>query len=140
MFDVNETLIDIESLNPYFARVFGDSGVLREWFGQLVTYSMTVTLAECYADFFSLGQSVLRMIAEYRDVELTDEDVLALADAMASMPPHPDVPAVPRHWSGPAWATTSRASSVSTHCVCSNPRRRSIGMRRSTRAWLRRRA
>ncbi|WP_205633305.1 haloacid dehalogenase type II [Mycobacteroides immunogenum] len=91
VFDVNETLIDIESLNPYFARVFGDSGVLREWFGQLVTYSMTVTLAQCYVDFFSLGQSVLRMIAEYRDVELTDEDVLALADAMASMPPHPDV-------------------------------------------------
>lgn len=91
VFDVNETLIDIESLEPYFARIFGDSRVLREWFGQLVMYSMTVTVAEGYVDFFSLGKAVLRMIAEYRRVELTDRDVTTLADEMAVMPAHPDV-------------------------------------------------
>lgn len=91
VFDVNETLIDIESLNPYFAMVFGDSDVLREWFGQLVTYSMTVTLSGSYVDFFSLGKSVLRMVAEYHGVDLLDGDVMALADAMTAMPAHPDV-------------------------------------------------
>jgi 2-haloacid dehalogenase len=45
VFDVNETLIDIESLAPIFGRVFGDPRVLREWFGQLVMYSMTITLS-----------------------------------------------------------------------------------------------
>ncbi len=91
VFDVNETLIDIEALTPYFTEVFGDAGVLREWFGQLVTYSMTVTVSDRYVDFFLLGQSVLRMIAAYRGVELTDGDVTALADAMATMPAHPEV-------------------------------------------------
>ena len=33
VFDVNETLIDIESLEPHFVRMFGDPRVLREWFG-----------------------------------------------------------------------------------------------------------
>jgi 2-haloacid dehalogenase len=46
VFDVNETLIDIESLEPHFVRIFGDGRVLREWFGQLVMYSMAVTLSD----------------------------------------------------------------------------------------------
>jgi 2-haloacid dehalogenase len=45
VFDVNETLIDIVALEPLFERVFGDGRVLREWFGQLVLYSMTTTLS-----------------------------------------------------------------------------------------------
>ena len=39
IFDVNETLLDIESISPLFKRVFGDECVLREWFGQLILYS-----------------------------------------------------------------------------------------------------
>ena len=37
VFDVNETLIDIDSITPVFERIFGDPGVTRTWFGQLVT-------------------------------------------------------------------------------------------------------
>ena len=33
VFDVNETLLDIESLAPLFQRLFGDRKVVREWFG-----------------------------------------------------------------------------------------------------------
>jgi hypothetical protein len=39
------TLIDIGALKPHFESTFGDPGVLREWFGQLDMYSMTVTLS-----------------------------------------------------------------------------------------------
>lgn len=91
VFDVNETLLDIEALEPLFTRLFGRPGVLREWFDQLVLYSMTVTLADCYTDFSSLGQAVLRMLAEVHAVELSASDAAALADALATMPAHPDV-------------------------------------------------
>ena len=57
VFDVNETLIDIDSMTPLFTRIFGDARALREWFAQLVVYSMTATLAERYTDFFTLGSS-----------------------------------------------------------------------------------
>jgi 2-haloacid dehalogenase len=53
VFDVNETLVDIDSMTPLFARIFGDPRALREWFAQLVMYSMTATLAGRYTDFSS---------------------------------------------------------------------------------------
>ncbi|MCW2591974.1 MAG: hdl IVa [Mycobacterium sp.] len=91
VFDVNETLIDIESIAPHFERIFGDPAVLRIWFGELVLYSMTLTLSNCYTDFFSLGQAVLQMIGQLRGVDVTDDDRAALGTAMRTMPAHPDV-------------------------------------------------
>jgi 2-haloacid dehalogenase len=91
VFDVNETLIDIESMATLFEEVFGARTVLREWFGQLVMYSMAATLAECYVDFFTLGQGVLRMLGDIHGVTVTDGDVARLKTALANMPAHPDV-------------------------------------------------
>jgi len=91
VFDVNETLIDITSLDPQFERMFGDRGVLREWFNQLVLYSMTVTLSEHYVDFFTLGQAVLRMTADVHGVAITADDLDEVARGMLTMPAHPDV-------------------------------------------------
>lgn len=91
VFDVNETLIDIDYLATFFDELFGDERVAREWFGQLVMYSMTVTLSEQYVDFFTLGQGVLRMIADIYRIRLTDNDADRLQTAMSSMPAHPDV-------------------------------------------------
>ena len=91
VFDVNETLIDIESLAPHFERMFGDRLILREWFNQLVMYSMTATLSGRYFDFFSLGQAVLRMIGDIRGVPISENDLEDLAYGMRTMPAHPDV-------------------------------------------------
>jgi 2-haloacid dehalogenase len=90
VFDVNETLIDIDSIAPLFGELFGDQRVLREWFGQLVMYSMATTPSDRYVDFFTLGQGVLRMLADIYRVDITDEDALRLKAAMLAMPPHPD--------------------------------------------------
>jgi 2-haloacid dehalogenase len=91
VFDVNETLIDIETLRPHFERIFGAGDVLREWFNQLVMYSMTATLSGSYVDFFTLGQAVLRMIGDNRQVPVTDHDLDELAHGMRTLPAHPDV-------------------------------------------------
>jgi 2-haloacid dehalogenase len=48
VFDVNETLLDIEFMNSLFERVFGDRRVLREWFNQLILYSNAITLSGPY--------------------------------------------------------------------------------------------
>jgi 2-haloacid dehalogenase len=91
VFDVNETLIDIESIAPLFGELFGDQEVLREWFGQLVMYSMTATLAEHYVDFFTLGQGVLHMLADIHHVDISEHDLARLQTQMRTMPAHPDV-------------------------------------------------
>ena len=55
VFDVNETLLDIEFMTPLFQRLFGDRKALREWYGQLVLYSNAITLSGPYTTFFTLG-------------------------------------------------------------------------------------
>ena len=91
IFDVNETLIDFESMTPLFQRVFGDERVLREWLGHLILYSMTLTLSGLYKDFFSLGQGLFEMVGEIRKVQVSPADVEALKTGMLTMPAHPDV-------------------------------------------------
>jgi 2-haloacid dehalogenase len=91
VFDVNETLIDIESLAPVFERIFGDRRAMREWFGQLITYSMTTTLSGHYIDFFALGQGVLQMLATFHHADITDKDLPDIQQAMLTMPAQPDV-------------------------------------------------
>ncbi len=49
VFDVNETRLDIATLEPLFQRLFGSGAVMREWFAQLVLYSQTMTLASAPA-------------------------------------------------------------------------------------------
>jgi NADPH:quinone reductase len=91
VFDVNETLLDITALEPVFATVFGDPRIAREWFGQLVTYSMTLTLSDVYTDFFTLGEAVLRMLGDIHGVEITDDDLHAVRTGFSTMPAHVDV-------------------------------------------------
>lgn len=91
VFDVNETLIDIDFLAPLFERVFGDPQAMREWFNQLVMYSMTATLSGHYVDYFSLGQAILQMQAATHRIAITNDDIRAIKDRMLTMPAHPDV-------------------------------------------------
>jgi 2-haloacid dehalogenase len=91
VFDVNETLLDIEFMNPLFKRVFGDEKVLREWFNQLVLYSEAITLSGPYTTFFNLGQGVLRMLGTIHGVSIADSDVDELRTRLLTMPAHPDV-------------------------------------------------
>ncbi len=91
VFDVNETLLDIETLGPLFARLFGNARVMREWFAQLVLYSQSMTLAGLYAPFGQIGIGALRMIGEIRGAPVGEDDVEELRSRMRIMPAHPEV-------------------------------------------------
>ncbi|OCB21079.1 haloacid dehalogenase, type II [Mycobacterium malmoense] len=90
VFDVNETLVDIDSLAPLFIDLFGDERVLREWFAQLVMYSMSATLADSYVKFSTLAQGVLRMVGDVHRVDVSDDDLHRLKTGLLTMPAHPD--------------------------------------------------
>ena len=97
VFDVNETLLDIDTLTPFFTRVFGKQNVLREWFAQLVLYSQTMTLSGLYTPFGEIGVGALQMIADIRQVTLTETDIDEFKERMSNLPAHPDaVPALTR--------------------------------------------
>jgi 2-haloacid dehalogenase len=39
VFDVNETLLDLDALRPTFDRIFNDPAAMRLWFADLILYS-----------------------------------------------------------------------------------------------------
>ncbi|MGM8937793.1 haloacid dehalogenase type II [Psychrobacter glaciei] len=95
VFDVNETLLDIDTLAPLFSRLFDNEKILREWFAQLVLYSQTMTLSGLYTPFGELGVAALQMTADIHSVTLTKSDIDELKERMSKMPAHPDaVPAL----------------------------------------------
>ena len=91
VFDVNETLLDFDSMNPLFEKIFGDRRVMREWLSQLILYSMTITLSGLWESYFTLGQGLLKMVGDVHGVQVTDDDVEEIRQAMLTMPAHPDV-------------------------------------------------
>ena len=95
VFDVNETLVDIESIGPFFERKFGDRKVLREWFNQLILHSNVITLSGYYETFFTLGQGVLEMLGTIYGASIRPADLQELSSSMLSMPEHKDIPGRP---------------------------------------------
>jgi hypothetical protein len=62
VFDVNETLLDLETLQPTFQRIFGDKLAMRLWFAYLILYSAALTVANSYAPFTDIGGAVMTML------------------------------------------------------------------------------
>jgi len=97
VFDVNETLLDITTLEPLFERLFGDPAVMREWFAQLILYSQTMTLSGLYTPFGKLAGGTLRMIGTTHGVAIAEGDITELAERIGTIPAHADaVPALTR--------------------------------------------
>src|SRR5258708_37191014 len=93
VFDVNETLLDLETMEPTFQRIFDDKGAMRLWFANLIMYSAALTVAGCYVPFTDIGAAVMKMLADTRGIEIDDKDKKELTDKFSTMPPHPEGPA-----------------------------------------------
>ena len=91
LFDVNETLLDLGALDPHFEQAFGDAGVRRVWFLQLLQSALVATVTGAYSDFGQVGEAALEMVAERQGVQLTDEDRDLILGGMRELPPHPEV-------------------------------------------------
>ena len=64
VFDVNETLLDLKTMEPTFQRIFGEKNAMRLWFANLILYSSALTEAACYVPFTDTGSAVMKMLAE----------------------------------------------------------------------------
>ncbi len=91
VFDVNETLLDLAAMDPYFERVFGDAGVRRAWFNQMIQSALVATVTGAYSQFGAIGMAALTMTAQQAGVELHDEDRDTILGQMRQLPAHPEV-------------------------------------------------
>ena len=93
IFDVNETLLDLTTMEPTFERIFGDKGAMRFWFANFIMYSAALTVAGCYVPFTDIGSAVMKMLADTRGIRIQDADKKELVEKFSTMPPYPEVPA-----------------------------------------------
>jgi 2-haloacid dehalogenase len=92
VFDVNETLLDLAAMDPHFERVFGDAGVRRAWFNQMIQSALVATVTGAYSQFGQIGMAALEMTAQRAGVELADADREAILGQIRTLPAHPEVP------------------------------------------------
>src|ERR687893_2503292 len=93
VFDVIETLLDLAALDPLFERAFGDAGVRRAWFQQVLQSAFMATITGAYSDFGAVGAAALQMTAEREGVRLSEAERQEILGGMRELPPHPEVPA-----------------------------------------------
>ena len=96
VFDVNETLLDLGTMEPTFQRIFGEKSAMRLWFANFIMYSAALTVAGCYVPFTEIGAAVMKMLADTRGIKIDDRDKKELTEKFSTMPPHPEVPAALR--------------------------------------------
>lgn len=90
-FDVNETLLDLGSLDAAFEDLFGSAAVRGQWFAQMLQLSFVGGLTGRYVDFTTAQHAALRMLAERHGRAITADRVTALVTRMRSLPAHPEV-------------------------------------------------
>ena len=92
VFDVNETLLDLRTMEPIFERIFGERQAMRLWFANFIMYSAALTVAGCYVPFTDIGAAVMKMLADTRGIRISDADKRELTQEFSTMPPHAEVP------------------------------------------------
>jgi 2-haloacid dehalogenase len=90
-FDVNETLLDLRSLDPVFEGLFGDPSVRVQWFAQMLQVGFVGAITDRYVDFTTAQGAALDMLAQRRAVTLPPDAADRVAATMRSLAAHPDV-------------------------------------------------
>jgi len=91
VFDVNETLLDLKSLDPFFEKHFGNASIRTSWFGQVLRNSLVATITGQYEDFGKIAGVALDMTAQLQHIILSDDGRTEILAGVRSLPPHPDV-------------------------------------------------
>lgn len=91
LFDINETVLNLSSLQPKFTTAFDDDKALSLWFSQLLHASTVCIATKVKSDFSTLASTMLDVIAGRLGVSLTAEVKTNLLSGFGCLPPHEDI-------------------------------------------------
>lgn len=93
LFDVNETLLDINSMKASISEVLdGRDDLVPLWFTTLLHYSLVDTVTDNYHGFSEIAVAALQMVAKQAGIAIShDRAEKAVIIPMRSLPPHADV-------------------------------------------------
>jgi 2-haloacid dehalogenase len=91
VFDLMGTLLDLQALDPYFERFFGDAAVRKEWLAQTLQLAMAAVLTNSYEDFGVQADTGLEMTARHYKVSLLGEEKNLILSTLRKLRPYPEV-------------------------------------------------
>ena len=91
LFDVNETLLDMDPVKKKINSLLGSKLGFRIWFGMLLQYSLVDNTTSEYHDFSTIGSAALDMAAMALDEKPDNDDKLKALSLMEKLPPYKDV-------------------------------------------------
>ena len=94
VFDVNETLLDLNAMKERVAEALDGRGdLLPLWFTTMLQYSLVAAVGDNYGDFGAIGSAAMMMVARNHGIELSREAAREAMTPIRSLPPHPEVAA-----------------------------------------------
>ena len=91
VFDLMGTLLDLQALDAYFERFFGEATVRKEWFMQTLQLAMAATLTNSYEDFGVQADTGLEMTARHYKVSMLGEEKNLILGTLRKLRPFPEV-------------------------------------------------
>ncbi|SMG12424.1 2-haloacid dehalogenase [Marivirga sericea] len=91
VFDVNETLLDLQKLQQAIQNSFQDQHAFKIWFSTLLQYAMVESITSQHHSFAEIGKATLRMTAEKLGKHISDDSIASTISLITQLPPHPDV-------------------------------------------------
>jgi 2-haloacid dehalogenase len=91
VFDLMGTLLDLQALDPYFERFFGDAAVRKEWSMQTLQLAMAAMLTNAYEDFGVQADTGLEITARHYKVSLLGEEKNLILSTLRKLRPYPEV-------------------------------------------------
>ena len=92
IFDVNETLLDMQPLRIAINEGVGSALAFDHWFAKLLQFSLVETVTGTYHDFAEIGTAVLSMTAKKFSAEISEGRIKEILGNMVYLDPHPEVP------------------------------------------------
>lgn len=91
VFDVNETLLDLEPFRAWFSERFKNRPDAATWFSELLRISFVSSVTDRYVPFPALAASALETVAARSGVLVTASDTALAANIFTTLPAHPEV-------------------------------------------------
>ncbi len=91
VFDVNETLLDLEPVRRWFAERFDDRPDAPTWFSELLRLSFVSSVTDQYVPFTHLAAAALETVAERSGANAGAQDMAKIGSIFATLPAYPDV-------------------------------------------------
>ncbi len=112
-FDVNETLLDLSSLDALFGELFGEPSFRKTWFSMMLQVAFVGTITDRYVNFSEAQAAALQMLASQLGRSGVYERWEEVQGAMRRLPAHGDVEPALRQLRGSGFRMAALTNSTS---------------------------